>query len=91
MSTIPTGHISGLQTTLFAGSGPVAHLSPRAAFQAALHGRISLRDSRPFEARESGRLPDYLSAPAAPVVDLERDVLGGFAAWVRDGMPLTHG
>lgn len=88
ISAVP---VSSLQTTLFTGTDVTPHLTPRAAFQAALHGRISLRDSRTAQAQALGRIPDYLASSAAPVVDVERDVAGGFAAWVRDGMPLTHG
>lgn len=75
---------SAFQTSLFAGSAlPTApRLTPRAAFQSALYGRISLVDSR---------IPRHLACVGAPVVDLDRDVVGGFAAWVRDGMPLARG
>jgi rhodanese-related sulfurtransferase len=97
------------QTTFFSSSRRrhgVA-LSPRAAFQSALHGRARLVDLRPAAARErDGELPAYLLSPRpalgddAAVIALDENgdlshgtphVAGGFRAWRAAGMPTVSG
>lgn len=78
-------------------------LSPRAAFQAAAHGRASILDLRSGSERtREGELPAYLSAGDAQghrrlIALVGADgltlglpaITGGFAAWRAAGMPVT--
>lgn len=82
---------------------PRRALSPRAAFQAALHGRLSILDLRTSRERaREGEVPGYLSQPRTdhhcPVVALAGAdgatlglpaIDGGFRAWRAAGMPVA--
>ncbi len=89
------------EADLFAHGGGTVELSPRAAFQAALHGRVSILDLRTRDERSrEGDLPAYLSRGTSTghrevVALVGGDGLtlglpvidGGFAAWRAAGMP----
>jgi rhodanese-related sulfurtransferase len=78
--------------------------SPRAAFQAALHGRASILDLRTgAERAREGELPAYLSAGGddghREVIALAGDdgltlglpaIVGGFTGWLTAGMPVSR-
>lgn len=78
--------------------------SPRAAFQAALHGRASILDLRSgVERARDGDLPAYLSVGGDhghhEVIALAGHdglalglptIVGGFAGWRAAGMPVTQ-
>lgn len=95
-----------VETTLFVASpGDTCHeLTPRAAFQSALHGRASILDLRTgAERARDGDLPAYLSLGGR---DGHREVIamvgddgltlglpvisGGFAGWLSSGMPVSR-
>lgn len=97
------------ETALFSGSRASDQLSalrltPRAAFQAALHGRASILDLRTGdERRREGELPAYLSDGAGEghqevIALVGGDGLtlglptidGGFAGWASAGMPVSR-
>jgi hypothetical protein len=92
------------ETALFASASPApSAITPRAAFQAALHGRASILDLRSGSERAlQGELPAYLSSGGAEghrrVIALTGDdrlalglpaIVGGFAGWVAAGLPVS--
>lgn len=91
------------EADLFTGQSPAPALSPRAAFQAALHGRAAILDLRTGSERATeGNLPAYLSgggggSEGEVVALVGRDgftlglpaIDGGFAAWRACGMPVA--
>lgn len=91
------------ETALYAsGSTMCGELTPRAAFQEAIHGRASILDLRSGSERAAeGDLPAYLSSGGAAghqrLIALTGGdglnlglpaIVGGFAAWRAAGMPV---